>query len=88
MTGGAIYAQIDDQLWDQMVALPLFGEPGLVANGVQIANVQYNASAEGILWNLPAWTGPQARPTEPIVRRWSGLVGRRARRLGQASAVR
>ena len=37
------YGQIDDQLWSQMVALPLFGEPALVANGVQMANVQYNA---------------------------------------------
>ncbi len=37
VTGGTIYAQIDDQLWDQMVALPLFGEPALVANGVQVA---------------------------------------------------
>ena len=33
VTGGAIYAQIDDQLWDQMVALPLFAEPGFEANG-------------------------------------------------------
>ena len=56
VTGAAIYAQIDDQLWDQMVALPLFGEPGFVANGVQMANVQYNASVDGILWNLPLWT--------------------------------
>ena len=54
--GSAIYAQIDDQLWDQMVALPLFGEPGLVANGVQIANVQYNPSIDGILWNVAVWT--------------------------------
>ena len=54
--GGAIYAQIDDQLWDQMVALPLFGEPALVANGVQMANVQYNPSVDGILWNVALWT--------------------------------
>jgi hypothetical protein len=38
-----------------MVALPLFGEPALVANGVQLANVQYNASTDGILWNLSTW---------------------------------
>ena len=44
VAGGTIYGQIDDQLWDQMVALPLFQEPALVANGVQIANVQYNPS--------------------------------------------
>jgi ABC-type transport system substrate-binding protein len=55
-TGQMSYGQIDDQLWSQMVALPLFGEPALVANGVQIANVQYNAGTDGILWNLAAWT--------------------------------
>ncbi len=56
VTGGSIYAQIDDQLWDQMVGLPLFGEPAFVANGVQIQNVVYNASTDGILWNLALWT--------------------------------
>jgi peptide/nickel transport system substrate-binding protein len=56
VTGGGIYAQIDDQLWDQMVGLPLFGEPAFVGNGVQIQNVLYNASTDGILWNLPLWT--------------------------------
>ena len=56
VTGGNVYAQIDDQLWDQMVALPLFAEPALLANGVQIANVQYNPSIDGILWNVAMWT--------------------------------
>jgi len=67
VTGGAIYGQIDDQLWDQMVALPLFGEPGFEANGVQLNNVQYNASADGVLWNVALWTtlkpGPHSRQT-------------------------
>jgi peptide/nickel transport system substrate-binding protein len=56
VTGGAIYDQVDDQLWDQMVALPLFGEPGLLANGVQVANATYNPSIDGILWNVALWT--------------------------------
>ncbi len=56
VVGGNVYAQIDDQLWDQMVALPLFQEPALVANGVQLANVQYNASDDGIMWNVALWT--------------------------------
>jgi peptide/nickel transport system substrate-binding protein len=67
VTGGAIYGQIDDQLWDQMVALPLFAEPGFEANGVQLANAQYNPSADGILWNVSLWTtlkpGPSDRQT-------------------------
>ena len=64
MTGGAIYAQIDDQLWDQMVALPLFGEPAFVANGVQMANVQYNPSVDGILWNVALWTTLKPGPAD------------------------
>ena len=55
VTGGAIYSQVDDQLWDQMVALPLFGEPGLLADGPLIANVVYNDTADGILWNVSTW---------------------------------
>ncbi len=64
VSGSAIYAQIDDQLWDQMVALPLFGEPALIANGVQIDNALYNPSVDGILWNVALWAtlkpGPKA----------------------------
>ncbi len=56
VTGESVYGQIDDQLWDQMISLPLFGEPAFQANGVQIGNVQFNASSDGILWNLPQWT--------------------------------
>jgi len=62
VTGGSIYAQIDDQLWDQMVALPLFGEPGLEANGVQVANAAYNPSVDGILWNVALWTRLKPAP--------------------------
>jgi ABC-type transport system substrate-binding protein len=65
VTGGTIYDQIDDQLWDQMVSLPLFAEPGFEANGVQLSNVEYNPSTDGVLWNLPLWTtlepGPASR---------------------------
>jgi len=61
-TGSAVYDQIDDQLWDQMVALPLFGEPGLLANGVQIANVTYNPSVDGVLWNVDQWTRMRPAP--------------------------
>jgi peptide/nickel transport system substrate-binding protein len=56
VTGGTIYGQIDDQLWDQMISLPLFAEPGLVANGVQLGNVEYNPSVDGLLWNVALWT--------------------------------
>jgi peptide/nickel transport system substrate-binding protein len=56
VTGDTAYAQIDDVLWDQMVALPLFQEPGFVANGVQMSNVLYNPSTDGLLWNLASWS--------------------------------
>ena len=55
VVGGTIYDQIDDQLWDQMVALPLFETPGLLANGVQITGMAYNPSEDGILWNVDQW---------------------------------
>ena len=60
--GGKIYTQIDDQLWDQMVALPLFGEPELIANGVQLANAGYNPSVDGILWNVAPLDPVEAGP--------------------------
>jgi peptide/nickel transport system substrate-binding protein len=63
VTGESIYGQVDDQLWDQMISLPLFGEPAFQANGVQIGNVQFNASSDGILWNLPQWTTLKPGPS-------------------------
>ena len=64
VSGETIYGQIDDQLWDQMVSLPLFQEPTLVANGVQVGNLQYSPSSDGIMGNAAAWTtlkpGPPA----------------------------
>ena len=62
VTGATVYAQIDDQLWDQMVALPLFQEPALVTHGVQIENVLYNPSADGLLWNLRTWSTLEPKP--------------------------
>ena len=45
-----------------MVALPLFGEPGLEANGVQVANAGYNPSVDGVLWNVALWSRLQPAP--------------------------
>ena len=65
VTGSLAYTQIDDQLWDQMIALPLFGEPGFQANGVQLANAALNPSIDGTLWNVALWSrmapGPQPK---------------------------
>jgi peptide/nickel transport system substrate-binding protein len=56
VTGGTYYGQVDNQLWNQMIALPLFEEPVLQANGVRIANVLFNPSMDGLLWNVDTWT--------------------------------
>jgi peptide/nickel transport system substrate-binding protein len=63
VTGASVYAQIDAVLWNQMVALPLFQEPALLANGVQLAGIKYNGSANGLLWDLPTWKTLIPKPT-------------------------
>ena len=88
VVGGTIYDQIDDQLWDQMVALPLFETPGLLANGVQITGIAYNPSEDGILWNVDQWTLLEAGPVPKVGVRhltrtdpacsWDGWARRRA----------
>jgi len=63
VTGSGLYAQIDNQLWAQMVALPLFGEPGLLADGPLISNVVYNDSLDGIFWNASSWALLRPEPS-------------------------
>ena len=60
---GAIYAQIDDQLWDQMVALPLFQEPALVANGVQMAMSSTTPRSTGSCGTSPSGPSKPGPPT-------------------------
>ncbi len=55
VTGASIYAQVDDQLWDQMVSLPLFCDPAVVAHTVTLSGVVADPSRDGILWNLSSW---------------------------------
>lgn len=64
VTGGAVYDEIDDQLWDQMIALPLFEAPGLLASGVQITGMEYNPSVDGILWNVSLWNTLRPGPSQ------------------------
>ncbi len=63
--GATYYGQIDDELWNEMVALPLFQEPALLAHGVQIGTVQYNPSSTGLLWNVADWTALTPKPAKP-----------------------
>lgn len=62
VTGRSVYAQIDDQLWDQMVSLPLFNPPGLESNGVHLSGVTYNPTVDGLLWNVQTWSTLTAPP--------------------------
>lgn len=62
--GAAYYGQIDDELWNEMVALPLFQEPAFLAHGVQIGTVQYNSSSTGLLWNVTQWTALKPKPAK------------------------
>jgi peptide/nickel transport system substrate-binding protein len=64
VNGATYYAQIDAQLWNQMVALPLFQEPAFLAHGVQLGTVQYNSSSTGLLWNVAAWTPLKPKPVQ------------------------
>ena len=64
VNGATYYAQIDAQLWNQMIALPLFQEPAFLAHGVQLGTVQYNSSSTGLLWNVAAWTPLRPKPVK------------------------
>lgn len=63
VTGSTIYAQIDDQLWDQMVSLPLFCEPEVVAHTVTLGGVTADpARRGGLLWDASTWTRLVRKP--------------------------
>jgi peptide/nickel transport system substrate-binding protein len=49
-----LYNQIDQILWDDMITIPLYQFPDLVATkGVE--GVKYNPSSAGITWNVEEW---------------------------------
>ncbi len=57
-----VYGQIDSDLWQQMVGLPLFGTPVLVASDVSLGNVVADTWPPGLLWNLASWTRLVPKP--------------------------
>ncbi len=78
VTGATIYAQVDDQLWDQMASLPLFCEPDMVANTVTLGGVTADTERrDGLLWNASTWKQlvPKATP-RPEQQASAGSVGR------------
>jgi peptide/nickel transport system substrate-binding protein len=50
-----IYNQIDQQLWADMVNLPLYQDPTFIAYGNDYVNIGDNPSPSGPFWNAEQW---------------------------------
>jgi peptide/nickel transport system substrate-binding protein len=48
--------QIDRQLWTDLVTIPLFAFPAVLATATDVDGVRFNATAAGVTWNLAEWT--------------------------------
>ncbi len=63
---GAIYNEIDQQLWADMVSLPLYPDPTFLAHLRGYVNIIDNPSASGPFWNAEQWglapPAPEAGP--------------------------
>jgi peptide/nickel transport system substrate-binding protein len=62
-TAAGIYAQADTQLWDQMVALPLYAEPTALAWSRSIGGVTQEPRGTSLLWYAQLWAVRQAEST-------------------------
>lgn len=47
--------QVDAILWEDLVTIPVFSFPGVVAYSDNASNVAYNPSQNGLTWNASAW---------------------------------
>jgi peptide/nickel transport system substrate-binding protein len=63
VTAQPLYNQIDQQLWTDMVALPLFAEPSALAWSDFITGVQADPYAPGLLSTILAWARLVNEPT-------------------------
>ena len=54
-TAAGYYAQADTQLWDEMVALPLFAEPAALAWSRTIGGVTPMPRSDALLWFAQLW---------------------------------
>jgi peptide/nickel transport system substrate-binding protein len=52
---GPIYSEVDTELWQQMVALPLFTQPSLLAWSGKTAGVSPNTNGPSLLWDTQNW---------------------------------
>ena len=63
VTAQPLYNQIDQQLWADMVALPLFAEPSALAWSDTTSGVEADPYAPGLLSTLPDWARLVSEPT-------------------------
>ncbi len=54
-TAAGYYTQADTQLWDEMVALPLFAEPAALAWSRTIGGVTPTPRSDALLWYAQLW---------------------------------
>lgn len=62
-TAAGMYAQADTQLWDQMVALPLYAEPAALAWDRTIGGVTQEPRGTSLLWYAQYWAVRQPEST-------------------------
>lgn len=55
VTAAPMYAQVDQTLWNEMVALPLFAEPMAEAWSRTTSGVVMNPTGPGLLWSPEDW---------------------------------
>ncbi|MGH9017654.1 MAG: hypothetical protein ACRDY1_07900, partial [Acidimicrobiales bacterium] len=52
---GALYQQIDQDLWADMPTLPLMAEPQFLAYSASLSGIQPDAGGLGVLWEMDQW---------------------------------
>ena len=61
LTASNLYNEIDSQLWNDMVALPLFQTQTVLVSRDDLVNVSFSATWAGPMWNAEQW-GIQLNP--------------------------
>lgn len=51
----AIQKQIDTEMWKDLMTIPLYAFPGVVATSKNAEGVEFNATNAGLTWNAYAW---------------------------------
>jgi ABC-type transport system substrate-binding protein len=62
---GAMYQEIDTDLWLDMPTLPLLAEPDFVAFSASLVGFRDDPGGLGALWDMSEWAPLVAGPTQP-----------------------